>query len=158
MAFRGNYEYQLDDRNRVAIPPRYRDDFNAGAVLTPGVEHCIQLWTIAGYEQEEAVLDEVPPESEEGRMFRRALSGLTFDVAKDGQGRLLVPGKLLEWAGLTKDVVVVGARECIEIWDKPRWEAQMGDLAATRLSVLTDIGRRKQALLAQAQAEARQGS
>jgi MraZ protein len=157
MAFRGNYEYQLDDRNRVAIPPRYRDDFNAGAVMTPGVERCIQLWTIDGYEQEEAVLDQVPGESQEGREFRRALSGLAFDVMKDGQGRLLIPGKLFEYAGLTKDVVVVGARECLEIWDKPTWEAQMGDLASTRLSVLSEIGRRKQAL-AQLQAETRQGS
>lgn len=155
MAFRGNYEYQLDDRNRVAIPPRYRDEFAAGAVMTPGVERCIQLWTIDGYEKQEAVLDQVPAESEEGRMFRRALSGLTFDVMKDVQGRLLVPGQLMAWAGLTKDVVVVGARECLEIWDKPAWEAQMGEIASTRLSVLNDIGRRKQQ---QAQAQTGQGS
>jgi len=157
MAFRGNYEYQLDDRKRVAIPPRYRDDFIAGAVVTPGVERCIQLWTIQGYEKEEALLDQVPGESQDGRMFRRALSGLAFDVTMDGQGRLVIKAPLLDYAGLTKDIVVVGARECLEVWDKAIWEAQMGDLVSTRLSVLDEIGRRKLAL-AQLQAEARQGS
>lgn len=143
MAFRGNFEYQLDDRNRVAIPPRYREDFNAGSVMTPGVERCIQVWTLEGYEHQEAVLDEVPVESTDGRMFRRALSGYTFDVPKDAQGRLLIPPRLMEYAGLVKDVVVVGARECLEIWDKAAWESQFDELAATRSSVMDEIGRRK---------------
>ncbi len=143
MAFRGNFEYQLD-RGRVAIPPRYREDFNAGSVMTPGVEPCIQVWTPDGYERHELLLDQVPIELSNGRMFRRALSGYTFDVPKDGQGRLLIPPRLIEYAGLKKDVVVVGARECLEIWDKATWEAQFDELAATRSAMLDDIGRRKQ--------------
>ncbi len=145
MAFRGNYEYQLDDRNRVAIPPRYREDFNAGAIITPGVERCLQLYTLDGYEQQAAVLEEVPFESEEGRKARRAFFGNAFDTQKDNQGRLLIPQPLIEYAGLGKDVVVVGTKECLEIWDRASWQEQQGDLAATRLSVLNDIGARKAA-------------
>ncbi len=143
MSFRGNYEYQLD-RGRVAIPPRYREDFNAGAVMIPGVERCIEIWTLEGYESHEALLDEVPIELANGRMFRRAVSGYTFDVQKDAQGRLLIPPRLIEYAGLTKDVAVVGARECLEVWDRGAWEAQLDALAATRSEVLGEIGLRKQ--------------
>jgi len=145
MAFRGNYEYQLDDRNRVAIPPRYREDFGAGAILTPGVEQCIQVYTQEGYDRQAAVLETVPFESEEGRKARRAFFGNAFDVQKDGQGRLLIPSKLMAYAGLKKDVVVVGTQECLEIWDKALWEGQEEDLTATRLAVLNDIGARKAA-------------
>ncbi|HEY4668848.1 MAG TPA: division/cell wall cluster transcriptional repressor MraZ, partial [Tepidiformaceae bacterium] len=76
---------------------------------------------------------------------RRAFFGNAFDVQKDGQGRLLIPAKLMTYAGLKKDVVVVGTQECLEIWDKALWEGQEEDLTATRLAVLNDIGARKSA-------------
>jgi len=145
MAFRGNYDYQLDDRKRVGIPPRYRDDFAGGAVMTPGVERCIQVFTLDGYDAQAAVLGEVPFETEEGRKFRRAFFGKAFDVKQDTQGRLLIPAQLVVHAGLTKDVVVVGAEKCLEIWSKAAWEAQDEDLTATQLAVLNEIGARKKA-------------
>ncbi len=140
MAFRGNYEYQLDDRNRVTIPPRYRDDFAAGGILTPGVERCIQLYTQEGYEQEARTLQQVPGASQAGRMARRAFFGSAFDVQKDGQGRVLIPAKLMAYAGRATEVVGVGLESCLEIWDRQAWAAQEPELAATRLAVLNKLG------------------
>jgi MraZ protein len=145
MGFRGNYEYQLDDRNRVAIPPRYREDFAAGGIITKGVERCLQLYTIDGYEEREAVLRSVPSETEEGRKARRAFSGNAFDAQKDNQGRVLIPQSLIDYAGLDSQVVVVGAMECLEIWDRSLWQEQQPDLDETVRDVLQKIGELKSA-------------
>lgn len=132
MAFRGSFDYQLDDRNRVALPPRYRESFRDGAVVTPGVDGCIEVYTPEDYERQAESFAELPAQSEAGKLARRAFSGQAFDVPRDNQGRILIPGKLLTHAGLKKDVVVVGTQECLEIWDKGAWEHEEAKLAAAR--------------------------
>jgi len=132
MAFRGSYDYQLDDRNRVALPPRYRDAFRDGAVLTPGVDGCVEVYTPEAYEQQAADFAALSSQSRTGRQARRAFAGMAFDVPRDTQGRILIPRKLLAHAGLKKDVVVVGAQECLEIWDKAAWSQQETTLLEAR--------------------------
>lgn len=132
MAFRGSYDYQLDDRNRVALPPRYREAFVAGAVLTPGVDGCIEVYTPEDYDKQAEVFAAMPAQSADGRIARRAFAGMAYDVPRDNQGRLLIPQKLIAHARLGKDVVVVGAQECLEIWDKAAWNEQEAKLVAAR--------------------------
>jgi transcriptional regulator MraZ len=141
MGFRGNFEYQLDDRNRVALPPRFREDFANGAILTPGLEHCIEVYTPEGYDSAAAVVDRIPAHTEQGRRLRRAFHGSSFDVQRDSQGRLLLPPKLIEFAGITKDVVVVGADKHLEIWAKPAWDSQEDELQSTRADALEGLPR-----------------
>ena len=136
MAFRGNFEYQLDDRNRVALPPKFREAFVGGAILTPGVDGCVEVYTPEGYEREAAVVERVPAYSEEGRQLRRAFFGEAFDVQRDGQGRLLIPAKLLAYSGIEKDVVVVGADQRLELWDRATWEGQEQALQTARARAL----------------------
>jgi len=124
MLFLGSVEYQMDDRNRVPIPPRYRDQFDAPAVMTSGKERCVAVYTQAGFEEAAQVVRAIPVDSEEGRQARRFFFGHTFPQGRDAQGRLLIPRDLVEYAGLTKDVVVVGLGEWMEIWDKATWLAQ----------------------------------
>ncbi len=126
MRFRGRFEYTVDDKARVALPPRYRAAFEAGAVLLPGAEPCIQVYTQEGFDQRAAVIERLPFESAEGRLARRAFWGSAFDVTKDAQGRILLPEKLLQHAGIRRgaEVVIVGVNECLEIWDRVRWEEQ----------------------------------
>ena len=132
MAFRGNYSYQLDDRNRVSLPPRYREEFRDGAVLTPGVDGCVEVYTADAYDEQAAAFAALSAQSEAGRLARRAFAGAAYDVPRDNQGRILIPQKLLAHAGLKKDVVVVGTYECLEIWDKDAWETQEASMAETR--------------------------
>ena len=101
MAFRGNFEYQLDDRNRVALPPKFREAFANGAVLVPGLDGCIEVYTNEGFDAEaDNVVGRVPAYSAAGRQLRRAFYASSFDVQRDAQGRLLVPAKLLAHAGI----------------------------------------------------------
>ena len=145
MGFRGNFEYQLDDRNRVALPPRFREDFANGAILTPGFDRCIEVYTPEGYDRASEVIEQTPGHTREGRRIRRAFFGSSFDVPRDGQGRLLLPPKLVNYAGITKDVVVVGADRKLEIWDKGSWDSQEDDLQSTFEDAMERINRQDDA-------------
>ena len=121
MFFLGSVEYQMDDRNRVPIPPRYREQFDAPAVMTSGKERCVAVYTQSGFEEAAAVVRALPVDSEEGRRARRFFFGHAFSQPRDAQSRLLVPRELVEYAGLDKDLVVIGCGEWFEIWDKQTW-------------------------------------
>jgi MraZ protein len=128
MAFLGSVEYQMDDRNRVAIPPRYRDQFDAPAVMTTSKDACVSVYTQDGFDQAAVLIEAIPEDTAEGRRARRFFFGNAYPVAKDGQGRLLLPPKLIEHAGLKKDVVVVGLGRWFEIWDKTAWDERVSGL------------------------------
>ena len=121
MSFLGSVEYQMDDRNRVAIPPRYRDQFDAPAIMTTSKDRCVAVYTQEGFEQAAAIVEAIPADTAEGRKARRFFFGNAYPVAKDGQGRLLMPPRLIEHAGLKKDVMVVGLGDWFEIWDAPTY-------------------------------------
>ena len=136
MAFRGNFEYQLDDRNRVALPPKFREAFAHGAVLVPGLDGCIEVYTPEGFDAEADVVNRVPAFSAEGRQLRRAFFASSFDVPRDAPGRLLVPAKLLRHADIERDVVVLGNDQRLEIWGSEQWERQEAELPAARAEAL----------------------
>lgn len=139
MLFRGRWDYQLDDRNRMPIPPAYREPFAAKAVLVQGTESCIEMYTEEGWSAQAAVLEKIPMESAAAREAARAFFGSSMDVQPDAQGRLVIPGFLLEDASITKEVRVIGRNHCLEIWDRQAWEGMQDRLRQTRLAVLDSI-------------------
>jgi MraZ protein len=129
MQFLGSLPYQMDERNRVAIPPKYREQFDAPAVLTTSRDRCISVYTQASFERAAEEIEAIPANTLDGREQRRFFYGNAFPVAKDAQHRLLIPPTLLAHAGLTKDVMVVGAGQWFEIWDKARYDEHQQALA-----------------------------
>lgn len=125
MPFRGIYEHTLDDRGRVALPARYRHEFAEGGVATMSPDGCVQVFTPAGFElmSEEGASETAL--SRDGRRARRRFDSHSFDVDLDRQGRVLVPVKFRDSAGLDGPVVIAGARECLEIWNPQRWEKEL---------------------------------
>ena len=121
MALIGTYEHVLDDKKRVAIPARWRDQFEAPAYLTSGEEKCVAVYTKSDFDAAADEIRSVSASLQEGRDARRKFFGDTRDVAKDAQGRLGIPQFLIDHAGLKGDVVLVGAYEWFEIWDKDTW-------------------------------------
>ena len=117
MYFVGKVEYQLDDRKRVPIPPIYRGAFDAGGYLSMGIDPCIQLHTPESFAATAAIIEAIPAETEEGDDARRAFFGSAGAVQKDAQGRITLGPEFLSYAGLSKDVVVVGVGDKLEIWD-----------------------------------------
>jgi len=120
----GEYDFTLDAKNRVAIPARLRPAFAEGAFITYGFEHCLAVYPPEQWERfvNERTAD-LPEMSSKGRQMRRfVFSGASQDEL-DGQGRIKLPARLLEFAGITKDVTIIGVYDHIEVWDRTAWAA-----------------------------------
>ncbi|MDZ4278056.1 MAG: hypothetical protein U1B78_02840 [Dehalococcoidia bacterium] len=124
--FLGRYDYSMDARGRAPLPPRYRDAFARGAVLSQGSPvPCLRLYTAQSFEQQAALYTSEPVTRRAGRVARHGFFSRSFPVEPDRQGRILVPGPLRQFAGLEGNVVVVGAGEWLEMWNAERFEAAM---------------------------------
>jgi len=111
--FLGEFEYKIDPKGRVAIPPKFRKHFANGIVLNMGAEQCInvyppQLW------------DEIA----EKYQRNRAIFASAFDMELDEQGRVMLPPPLRRHAGIKDSLVIAGANKYLEIWSKEHWEKQ----------------------------------
>jgi len=124
MAFRGTYEHTLDDRGRVALPARYRQEFLQGVVLTLGSEGCIEVYTPSGFDHMSDDFASDPATSLRGRRSRRRFDAQSFDTELARQGRILVPARFRQLAGLNGAVTIIGRRECLEIWNPEAWAAE----------------------------------
>jgi MraZ protein len=136
MAFRGTFDYTLDAKSRLTVPAKFRTSLADGVVLAKGIEPCVQVWTPSEFEAyTSTALQGVHPLSEQARKLQRFFSANSFDTELDAAGRVMVPTFLLEHAGLAKEVVVTGAGECLELWDRGAW----GDYNAALSSDVSDI-------------------
>ncbi len=136
MAFTGNQPYSMDDKNRVPIPPRFREQFRNVALLTTGLEPCVLLYTEEGFDAASAKVRAIPEETEEGRDARRDFFSNSSTSNVDAQGRVRIDDQLLEHAGLApKDAVIVaGVGDYMEIWKKSAWDARRNNRSSARLS------------------------
>lgn len=131
MAFRGFYEYTVDDRGRVAVPARYRHLFSDGAILTLGPDRSLEVYTPDGYEAMAEVVTAEPATTPKGRDLRRAFYGGSWDAELDRQGRILIPSRLREKAQLNGAVVIWGRGECLDIWNRERWQRKLAEVEKT---------------------------
>lgn len=122
MAFTGTFEHNLDAKNRLTIPAKFRASLSEGVVLSKGIERCVQVWTPKGYDSYvEAALLGLNPLSEQARKLNRFFAANSLDTELDSAGRVGIPSFLLEHGELPKDVVVTGAGDCLEVWGRVAW-------------------------------------
>ncbi len=119
--FTGQYTHSVDAKGRVAIPARFRMLLDEGAVAVKWAENCIGLYPRSAYDVLAQKLAGLPLSDEKGRKFARFVFGNSFDVEADAQGRILLALPLRNWASLTGEAVLVGARDHVEIWSPARW-------------------------------------
>lgn len=146
--FCGQFEHAVDSKGRLIIPARIRealsDGFQERCVVTRGIEPCIALYPKDEWDSLVRKLRaSLPRMSGKGRWFLRKVFGMATECELDKQGRILIPQHLREFAGIEKEVVVIGVLDHVEIWSKDRWreadaqeEAGFGDTA----EALTDFG------------------
>ncbi|MEE8369432.1 MAG: division/cell wall cluster transcriptional repressor MraZ [Dehalococcoidia bacterium] len=127
MAFRGTHEHTVDDRGRVALPARYRHELAEGIVLTVGPEGCIEIYTTSGFAEMSDLVAAEPSTTLAGRQSRRRFDSQSWDAELDGQGRILIPARFREAAGLQGPVIIAGRRECLEIWSPEGWQQALQD-------------------------------
>jgi MraZ protein len=124
VAFRGTYDHTLDAKNRLTVPARYRATLAEGVVMAMPVDlkPCIGVWRPQEYERyTERALEELPPLSPRLSELERFFYGSSQDAELDAAGRIMLPGFLAEHARLSKDVIVVGAGDRLELWDRSSW-------------------------------------
>ena len=124
MLLTGTYPRTLDDKKRMALPKRVRDQLGDPETLfvTPGPDQCLWLYTQAGLERLADKLDQAPATDAEARVFRRLYFAQTEAVDVDKNGRILVPERLVQFAGFQHDIVLIGVRDHLELWDGARWQ------------------------------------
>ncbi len=122
--FFGEFEYRVDEKGRIPLPPRFRAHLRDGVVLTPGVEKCITAYPISEWKKLAATLTGSPLTRSKLRRLSRALFATAFYLNIDGQGRVSLPAPLREHAEIVDDVVVAGANTYLEIWNKVYWEEE----------------------------------
>lgn len=135
MQLHGEYAHHLDPQGRVAIPARYREVFRAGIYLTRGFDPCVWAFSVPEWESYSAKYAAMSPNSRTARALRRRVFGSTFSLEIDRQGRVLVPPPLRQFAGLSDEVVIIGAGTWLELWDKDRWEQELASLDEQDLDV-----------------------
>jgi MraZ protein len=141
MAFRGTFDHTLDAKNRLTVPARFRSELSGGVVLAKGLERCVAVWTPAAYDAyTAAALEDFHPLSKEAQKLRRFFSANSLDTELDAAGRVMVPSFLLEHAGLSKDVVVTGAGDALEVWDRATWATYNAALSSDVDEITASLG------------------
>jgi MraZ protein len=125
--FYGEFDYKVDEKGRVPIPPRFRPALKDGIVLTIGPEKCITCYTPVEWKRIAGQLTGSGLTRSKMRKLSRAIFATAFSTKIDNQGRIAIPAPLREHAGIVDDVVIAGANTYLEIWNKELWEEEKAD-------------------------------
>lgn len=117
----GEYRHSMDPKGRVTVPSRFREELGERFYVMIGTDGCLNLLSEGEIAKVTEKIKALPPR--ESKLLLRKTFGQAAEAEPDKQGRILIPEKLREYAGLTKDVTLVGASTRAELWDTGRWEA-----------------------------------
>jgi MraZ protein len=124
MFFTGTYSPKLDDKGRLFLPAKFRDLLTEDVVIAPGQEHCLQVWSLAGFEEMTEGLARKSQADRTTRQYIRYLFSSSAQEAPDKQGRITLNTGMRAYAGLEREVLVVGVLDHAEIWNPPAWAKQ----------------------------------
>ncbi len=141
----GEYSHNLDPKKRLSVPAKFRKELGDGAVLTRGLDGCLWLFPVSQWKQLADRIAGLPMAQSDSRSFARLLLSGATEVEFDSLGRILIPEYLKTFAGLTREVVVTGVQNRLELWDKAAWNEykkkleKNGDAIAQKLGDLGSI-------------------
>ena len=118
----GEYRHNLDSKGRIAIPAKFREKLQAGAIITRGLDNCLFVFASNEWDNLAKKLTALPLAQANSRAFVRLMLAGAMDVELDIQGRILIPDYLRKYADLKKQVIVAGLYNRIEVWDHENWE------------------------------------
>ncbi len=125
--FLGTYAPKLDEKGRVILPAKFRDELAPGIVMTRGQEHCVYVFSQHEFESLHEKIRQAPVTSKQARDYLRVfLSGAAAETP-DKQNRVTIPAQLRTYGGLERDLVVIGAGSRAEIWDATAWETYLAE-------------------------------
>ncbi len=123
--FLGTHAPRLDEKGRLILPAKYRDELAGGVVITKGQERCLYVFPQEEFARIPEALRTAPVTAKSVRDYSRVFFASASDELPDKQGRITVPAALRSYAGLDRDCVVIGANTRLEIWDAQAWETYL---------------------------------
>jgi len=119
--FIGEFTHNIDDKGRLTIPAKFRDELESGVVITRGLDGC--LWAYPRYEWEILAekIAKMPTTSQAARNFARFMFSSAFDSIPDRQGRVILPQNLRDYAAIQSEAAVIGVMNRVELWNPTRW-------------------------------------
>ena len=147
MTFRGSFEHALDAKHRLTIPVKFRGALSDGVVLAPsheveeGAPRTVAIWTPEAYDSfTQSSLEGLNPFSPKARELKRFFFNASFDTELDAANRVMIPTPLLDYAGLSKEVMVTGSGECLEVWDRGRYAQNFEDVLTRIPDLAASLG------------------
>ena len=122
--FLGEFEYKIDEKGRVLIPPKFRRELKEGVVLTTGQEKCIIAYAPPEWKKLADALTTGSIAPSKLRRLNRAIFATAFRINIDRQGRIALPIPLRQYAEIKDEIVITGANTYLELWDKKQWESE----------------------------------
>jgi len=125
--FLGTHTPRLDDKGRLILPAKFREQLEAGVVVTRGQERCLYVFPLAEFERLADQLRQAPVTSKQARDYLRVFLSGASDELVDKQGRITIPTALRSYAGLDRELAVIGAGQRVEIWDSSAWDSYLAE-------------------------------
>lgn len=139
--FTGEYNHTIDEKGRMIIPSKFREDLDGSFVITKGIDGCLFAYAMEDWHEFENKLKGLPLTNKNARNFSRYMLGSAANVDIDKQGRILLPQPLRSFAEIDKDLTLVGVGNRFEIWSKEKWEANCELLDGAELAEnMEDLG------------------
>ena len=140
--FFGEFEYKIDEKGRVPIPPKFRGELKLGMVLTPGIEKCIIAYPLPEWKKIATSLTSGSVTPSKLRRLNRAIFATAFSLNIDGQGRIALPAPLREHAEIMDEVIIAGANTYLELWNKVYWEEEKASSQEQAWQIIESLERR----------------
>ena len=137
--FTGEYDHTIDAKGRMFLPAKFRGEFGDRVILARGIDKCVCIYPVEEWEKYIEKIKNLPVVK--ARKAKRLISATASETEIDGQGRVLIPAKLREYAGLEKNVKVIGNTEIAEIWTSEAYDEFLDSMSAEELEKeLTELG------------------
>ena len=124
----GQHEHALDDKNRLTLPARLREQLGDRVVVTLGLDGCLALYSVPEWAHLAERVGRLDSLSGEARKLQRYFFASATEAELDKQGRIVIPANLLETAGITREVTVAGVYDHLEIWDRAKWRVHLHEV------------------------------
>ena len=138
--FAGEFAHSLDEKGRLAIPAKFRGRFKEGAVVTRWIGDCLAIFPTSEWDAINAEVAKRPRTDRATQQFVHFVLGGAHETEPDGQGRIVIPAHLRQYASLEGEAVVIGAALHLEVWEPGRWRARLAQVESSIGEKLADLG------------------
>jgi MraZ protein len=135
----GTHTPRLDEKGRIILPAKFRDEFAGGLVITRGQDRCLYVFSAREFDELNERIRLAPISSKSARDFLRSLLSGATDEVPDKQGRVTIPSMLRDYAGLGRDLAVIGMGNRAEIWDATAWNDSQAERDASFSEIAEEV-------------------